>query len=197
MDIIVHKHFTIKPPADVHHQYSTPVWEVEIRSPLLDAPEFEAELYDNNNFVVSKGHRNNLRSIYTANGVVSEFLSGSQQELLLNLVSQSPSFQSRYYKPLDEYQSRTSWFATVLRDQAGFAMTPHLDNNHIMVQMIANLLQDNTTSTEFYQFNKTEPCYRAPLKKNHGVVFLNTPGSVHGIANVTKTRWILYGGLLI
>ena len=97
----------------------------------------------------------------------------------------------------DEYQQRTQWLATIYKDQAGFAMTPHLDNSHVMAQMVVNLLQDNDTATEFHYFNELSPCYRAPLKKNHGVIFLNTPGSVHSIANVNKTRWILYGGLLI
>ena len=197
MKIVVNNHFTLSSLHDVHCQYRTPVWEIEIQSPVLDTPEFEAELYNNDNFAISEGHRTNLRSIYNGSSVVSKFLAQSQQEFLLELVSQSTCFQPRYYKSLDQYQTKTSWFATVLRDQPGFAMTPHLDNNHVMVQMVVNLLQDNETATEFYQFNDSVPCYRAPLKKNHGVVFLNTPGSVHGIINPNKTRWILYGGLTI
>ena len=197
MEIIVHKHFTLDSDGDVHHQYRTPVWEIEIQSPILDTSEFETELHNNDNFAISEGHQTNLRSIYNGSGVVSKFLAQSQQEFLLELVSQSTCFQPRYYKSLDQYQTKTSWFATVLRDQPDFAMRPHLDNNHVMVQMVVNLLQDNETATEFYQFNNSVPCYRAPLKKNHGVIFLNTPGAVHSIANVDKTRWILYGGLTI
>ena len=197
MEIIVHKHFTLESKTDIYNQYNTPVWEIEIQSPMLDTPEFEAELRNDNNFVVSDGHHNNLRSRYNSTGVVSKFLAESQQDFLLDLVSQTPEFQPRYYKSIDEYQRRTSWFATVLKDQAGFAMRPHLDNNHIMLQMVVNLLQDNDTATELYYFNESAPCHRAPLKKNHGVIFLNTPGAVHSITNVNKTRWILYGGLLI
>jgi hypothetical protein len=197
MEIIVHKHFTLESKTDIHNQYNTPVWEIEIQSPMLDTPEFEAELRNDDNFVVSDGHHNNLRSRYNGTGVVSKFLAESQQDFLLDLVSQTPEFQPRYYKSIDEYQRRTSWFATVLKDQAGFAMRPHLDNNHIMLQMVVNLLQDNDTATELYYFNESAPCHRAPLKKNHGVIFLNTPGAVHSITNVNKTRWILYGGLLI
>jgi hypothetical protein len=197
MKIVVNNHFTLSSPDDVHCQYRTPVWEIEIQSPALDTQEFEQEIHDSNNFAISKPHRTNLRSVYNGSGVVSEFLAQSQQEFLLELVSQSRFFRPRYHMSLDQYQTRTRWFATVLRDQPGFAMAPHLDNNHVMVQMVVNLLQDNETATEFYHFNETAPCYRAPLKRNHGVIFLNTPGAVHSITNVTQTRWILYGGLLM
>ena len=40
MEIIVHKHFDLSSPDDVHDQYRTPVWEIEIQSPVLDTPEF-------------------------------------------------------------------------------------------------------------------------------------------------------------
>jgi hypothetical protein len=197
MEIIVHKHFDLSSPDDVHDQYRTPVWEIEIQSPVLDTPEFEAELHNNDNFGVSEGHCNNLRSIYNGSGVISKFLKESNQDFLLDLVSQSRCFKSRFYKSVDEYCNSTRWFATVLRDQPEFNMNPHLDNSHIMIQMIVNLKQDNETATEFYQFNKSTPVYQAPLKKNHGVVFLNTPGSVHSIVNPNKTRWIFYGGVAI
>ena len=197
MKIIVHKHFTLESKTDIYNQYSTPVWEIEIQSPVLDTLEFEAELRNDNNFVVSDWHHNNLRSTYNGTGVVSEFLAESKQDFLLNLVNQSPIFQTRYHQSINQYQCKTAWTSKILRDQAGFAMAPHLDNNHVMIQMVVNLLQDNDTATELYYFNEPAPCYRAPLKKNHGVIFLNTPGAIHSIANVNKTRWILYGGLVI
>jgi len=197
MKIVVHNHVTIESKADVHHQYSIPVWEIEIQDNVLGASEFEFALQDNDNFAISEGHNNPLRSKFIGTGVVADFLADSQKDFLLDLVSQSPVFQPRYYMPVDAYQARTHWLATIYRDQAGFDMAPHLDNSHVMVQMVVNLLQDNETSTEFYRFGESVPCYRAPLKRNHGVVFLNVPGAIHRIANVGQTRWILYGGLTI
>jgi hypothetical protein len=137
-----------------------------------------------------------LRCACKRTGVVADLLAESQQGFLLDLVSETPEFKSRYPRK-DQYQTKTRWFADIIRDQAGFAMAPHIDHSHIMVQIVVNLLQDNTTATEFYQFNDSVPCYRAPFKRNHGVVFLNTPGAVHRIANIDQTRWILYGGLTI
>ena len=207
MKIIVNNHFTLSSPDDVYEQFQTPVWEIEIQDPVLDTQEFEQEMHDNNNFAISVAHsvahpndntdRQYLRSIYNGSGVVSKLLAQSQQEFLLELVSQSPCFRTRYHNSLDHYRTRTYWLATVLRDQPEFKMAPHLDNSHVMAQMVVNLLQHNNTATEFYYFNETVPCYRAPLKKNHGVIFLNTPGSVHGITNINETRWTLSGGLRI
>ena len=197
MDIIVHNHFTLTNSVGSHpHLYSTPIWEIELQSLTLDSSEFESELYNDDNFVVSKGHRDNLRSMYNGSGLVSAFLNESKQDFLLDLVSQSPCFKTRFFKPIDEYRHDTSWFSSVLKDQPKFKMGPHLDNSHVMIQMVVNLMKDNETATEFYYTNEHEPCYQAPLKKNHGIVFLNTPGAVHSIVNPNNTRWIFYGGVL-
>jgi hypothetical protein len=197
MEIIVHNHFTLASTVDTFKQYSTPVWEIEIQSNLLNSAEFEAALRCDDNFTVSECHNSSLRSRFKGSGIVADFLAAPQKDFLLDLVTKSPVFRHRYTMPFDHYQSRTYWFADVLKDQAGFEMMPHIDNSHIVVQMVVNLLQDNNTSTEFYQFNESEPCYCAPLKRNHGVIFLNTPGAIHRIANVDQTRWILYCGLVM
>ena len=197
MKIVVNNQVVLIPPGDVHGLYQSPIWEVEIQSDVLDSPEFEAELRNDNNFIVSEYHHKNLRSMYNRTGAVTDWLTQSQKSLLLDIVSQSDCFKPMYYKSLDEYRDTTVWSASVLRDQPGFEMIPHLDNRHVMAQLVVNLLQDYETATEFYYFNSNTPCYRAPLKKNHGVVFLNTPGSVHGIANVTEPRWTWSAGILV
>ena len=197
MKIIVHNHFIITSEVDVFKQYNTPIWEIEIKDDVLDTPEFESTLRNNDNFEVSQTHNNSLRSLFKKTGTVADLLNDSQKDFLLDLVSQTQSFQSRYAMPFTHYQKKTYWFATVIKDHAGFDMPPHIDNSHIVVQMVVNLLQDNETSTEFYKHNESVPCYRAPLKRNHGVIFLNTPGAMHRIANVNQTRWILYGGLIM
>jgi len=197
MKIVVNNRVVLIPPGDVHGLYQSPIWEVEIQSDVLDSPEFEAELRNDSNFIVSAWHHNNLRSMYNSTGIVSSWLAQIQPNLLLDIVSSSVCFAPLYYKSLDDYGNNGVCTSSVLRDQPGFEMIPHLDNRHVMAQLVVNLLQDYETATEFYYFNSNTPCYRAPLKKNHGVVFLNTPGSVHGIANVTTPRWTWAAGLLI
>jgi hypothetical protein len=197
MKFTVNNHIFVTPPDDVYNQYPFSVWEIEVQSDLLDSPEFEAELRNNNNFIVSGVHDNNLRSVYNKAGIVEDWLSQSQKSALLDIASESDCFKPLYYKSLDEYCNNTVWAASILKDHPGFKMAPHLDNKHVMVQAVVNLVQDYATATEFYYFNSTTPCYRAPLKKNHGVLFLNTPGSVHGINNVTEPRWTLSVSVLI
>jgi hypothetical protein len=197
MNIVVKNHIAFTPPDDIHNQYPFVVWEVEVQSDILDSPEFESELRNNNNFTVSTSHDNNLRSVFTGTGSIADWLAQPQQRLVLDIASQSDCFKPMYYKSVDEYAETTVWSASVLQDQPGFKMVPHLDNKHVMVQMVVNLLQDYETATEFYYFNNATPCYRGPLKKNHGVIFLNTPGSVHGIANVNEPRWTLSAGVLV
>lgn len=197
MQIIVHNYRILTTPSDVHHCYNTPVWEVEIQSDLLDTPEFDLSLRLDENFDVSQSHRNIQRSTFCGTGVVAEFLAQSQRDFILDLVSSYFQFNKRYFQSIDHYKRTSGWQSIVLRDQPGFQMKPHIDNSHVMAQMVVNLLEDNDTSTEFYYFNDQQPCYRAPLKKNHGVIFLNTPGAVHSISNINKTRWILYSNVLI
>ena len=99
--------------------------------------------------------------------------------------------------PRDYYESRNNCLSTVLRDKAGFWMGPHIDNSHIMMHIIVNLMRDYETATEFYTVDSLQPVYRAPTKRNHGVIFVNTPGVIHAINGVTDTRWIWYGGIAI
>ena len=197
MDIIVHNHRTLTSPGDVHGMYSTPVWEIEVKSDVLADPEFVQSLHNASNFVESPGHASALRSQYNGNDLVKSFLQQSHRDWLLDLVQEHPLTRPRYTRSRSYYQERSTWFATILRDQPGYKMVPHLDNSHIMIQMIVNLLQDNTTSTDFYLFDQLEPVYQAPTKQNHGVVFVNTPGAVHNISSVEHQRWILYAGVMI
>ena len=79
------------------------------------------------------------------------------------------------------------------RGQGGLAMDIHLDNSHVMLQAVINL-SDNETGTEMYAVDSTEPTFTMTGKKNHGIMFFNGPGALHGIRNVNKDRHILYYG---
>ena len=92
MEIIVHKHFTLDSAGDVHHQYQTPVWEVEVKSDVLDVPEFDLELRNDQNFAISEVHRTNLRSIYNGTGVVSKLLAEESHQDFFARSSESDSW---------------------------------------------------------------------------------------------------------
>ena len=80
------------------------------------------------------------------------------------------------------------------KDTVGFSMQPHLDNSHVVVQTIINLV-DNPSATEIYEFNDTTPKYQMSTDVNKGVTFFNNPGAVHGIRNITRDRYTLYAAV--
>jgi hypothetical protein len=79
----------------------------------------------------------------------------------------------------------------------GFEMSPHIDNYHIMVQTIINLTENGDVGTEFYSPSKKLPYYAGSGALNTGTSFFNTHGSVHGIRNIDKPRFILYTAVYI
>ena len=104
---------------------------------------------------------------------------------------------SRWYRNVEYYinDPDIKTITTIFRDQAGFAMTIHLDNSHVMLQAVINL-SDNETGTELYAVDSTEPTYTMTGQRNRGVMFFNSPGLLHGIRNVNKDRHILYYGIM-
>jgi hypothetical protein len=71
----------------------------------------------------------------------------------------------------------------------------HLDNNHIMLQLIVNLT-DNDSGTEMYDIVSSDPYHRVTGEKNKGIMFLNGPGALHSIGNINKDRYILYSAVM-
>jgi hypothetical protein len=198
VEIIVHNSKSLSSPNDVYNLFTVPLWEVEIVSPVLIDPDFNKALEVDADYGINDGHRNHLRSKYTGESIVSSFSNVSQKDRLLEIALQHPLAKPRFFHPISYYQEHARWFSTILKDEPGFRMWPHIDNSHIMIQMIVNLLQDNDTSTVFFNiFDQQQPVYQAPRKQNHGIVFLNTPGSIHTITGVTKKRHIWYAGVLI
>ena len=104
-------------------------------------------------------------------------------------------FNSSWYRDYEYYLKTSRIDTVVFKDMPGFSMNPHLDNNHVMVQLVINLT-DNCASTKFYPFNRQEPFYISSTKRYQGVMFLNTPGAVHNISNVDKNRYILYSAIV-
>lgn len=197
MEIIVHQSKTLKSSEDMLGQFKTPLWEIEIVSNVLEDPNFIELIQSDSNYVRSVEHFDDLRSSYSGNGIVRDLLNVSLKDKLIDIAFTNPYTKSRFFNTKSYYQQNSKYVAKILKDSPGFKMNPHIDNNHVMIQMIVNLIQDNETSTEFYYFNQTEPAYHSPKTKNHGVVFVNTPGAIHSINGITKPRYILYVAVII
>ena len=197
MNIIVHNSKQFLPESDLFEQYGFPLWEIELESEAVDQPEFRELLLQEENWQVSTEHHTPLRSKFVGQGIVRDFVNQDLKTQLLDIVCQDSLFLARFPLSRNHYESRAVWHSGILRDKPEFAMAPHIDNSHVMIQIIVNLIKDCETATEFYKFDSSEPIYRAPVRCNHGVVFVNTPGALHSIKGITNTRYIWYAGVVI
>lgn len=107
------------------------------------------------------------------------------------------TFQSRW--PIDKEQFDSNIFAMthILKDPPNFSMGKHLDNQRVVGNAIVNLI-DNSSTTEFFDYrNPDKVIFSTTGTKNTGVLFLNTPASLHHIKNKNVDRYIANSSLMI
>lgn len=105
-------------------------------------------------------------------------------------------FSRMWYKGAAYYKQHTAMGSQILKDLPGQHMSAHLDNRHIMIQLILNL-SDNTSGTGFYTSTSTAPVAIGPTELLHGAFFVNSSNAIHDITNITKDRYILYSVITI
>lgn len=173
------------------------LWEVELTGVDLDIlyPELlRSDIWETAEFMGGLRFRNNNKS-EIINNFVNEFNSLKTETLEYIYHFDRKTFSERWWKSLEHYENNTGMHTTIFKDTPGFSMGPHLDNSHIIAQLVLNIT-NNTTGTEFYETSKTKPYYKAPLDQYKGVLFFNNATAGHGIQNVTEDRFILYSGIL-
>ena len=104
-------------------------------------------------------------------------------------------FNKSWYRDVDYYIKNSYTASVIHHDEPGFEMGIHLDNNHIMLQLIINLA-DNDSGTEMYDIVNPEPYHKVTGEKNKGIIFLNGPGALHSIGNINKDRYTLYSAVM-
>lgn len=200
MELIIHKHLNLDPIDHFHgRQYIVPIWEIELKGFLLEDINFFNSLNDLKRYKDTYYSDILKRSVYEPfpNDPALELINLDKKNEILDIVGSSIGFQRQYFRPLSSYKEHCYQSNRIILDHPNFEMGVHLDNHSIIVQLIVNLLSDNETSTEFYLINQRDSVYQAPKLKNHGVLFVNTPGALHGIRNITKPRWIWYSSINI
>ena len=155
MDLVVNKSFTLKSPDDVYNQYSAPIWEIEINDSTLDSPDFLQALTIQSNYETSGYHHDSLRKKFT--GAMPASLENAVTNQLLDIVLENQFVSSRFPMGTQWYRNRCVWSPSIFMDLPGFRMSPHIDNSHVMVHMIVNLVQDNSNATDFYYFDQDDP----------------------------------------
>jgi hypothetical protein len=184
--------------------YDTVFWEVE----LVDAPDCSNELLcldiwvDNITSTISqqrKQCRVDCKSDLLKN--ILEVPATQRAEFLRAAAQADADTGKSYFRklwPWDlDYYINTTQSATVINyDAPGFAMGAHCDNNHIVLQMIVNLT-DNDSGTELFDITSDQPYYTMTGQRNKGIMFLNGAGALHNIRNINKHRYTLYSAIMI
>ena len=181
---------------DVNNLYPQVLWEVEIEDDRDLTNELtRPDIWDTAAVLQGTNRATYNRTSDQLNEFCNQFAFCKEQVLTTAYHANKQIFNSSWYKDYEFYLKTSQFGIAVFKDMPGFSMNPHLDNNHIMVQLVINLI-DNCASTKFYPFNRQEPFYISSTKQYQGVMFLNTPGAVHNIADVAKNRYILYSSIV-
>ena len=178
-------------------------WEVELVDSATDSEDFQQRLNRDDIWQVGIAGQGIKRLTYLpeSDPVLDHLVQVpvQQQEQFIRLAKgvYNEQVSTRWYRDVEYYvnSSNIRTTSTIYRDQVGFAMGVHLDNSHVMLQAVINL-SDNETGTEMYAVDSIEPTYTMTGRRNHGIMFFNGPGALHGIRNVNKDRHILYYGIM-
>lgn len=146
-----------------------------------------------------------LSAVYSLPESIVSFktIFGSLKNDLLEQMYETGSayIKNNWYLGLDYYKENTIMGVQLYKDLPGFSMEPHIDNGHIMFQLLINLTE-NDAGTAFHNtryFKATtstsEPIYRSTGKQGKGIVFVNNPNSAHSINHITKDRYVLYASI--
>jgi hypothetical protein len=107
--------------------------------------------------------------------------------------------EQNWYRGLEYYKNNTKMNLNIYKDLPGFSMEPHIDNGHIMFQLLINLTENDTgtafhnLSTFFLPAKSTDtPVYKATGNQGKGIIFINNPNSAHSITDITKDRYVIY-----
>ena len=183
--------------------YNTVFWEVE----LVDMPDCWDELQRSDVWHLTPALQGAKRHSCLTNHHESDLLNQIinlpqiHQEEFIRAAVQADSeldnnyFNQSWYRDIDYYIKHAHTFGLIYHDEPGFQMGIHLDNNHVMLQLIVNLT-DNDSGTEMYDIVSSEPYYQVTGEKNKGIMFLNGPGALHRIRNINKDRYVLYSAVM-
>ena len=200
---IIRTHYVPHGHSAFNGTYDHLFWEVELVDSATDSEDFQQRLNRDDIWQVGIAGQGIKRLTYRpgSDSVLDHLVSvpGQQQEQFIRLAKgvYNEQVSTRWYRDVEYYvnASNIRTTSTIYRDQVDFAMGVHLDNSHVMLQAVINL-SDNETGTEMYALDSTEPTYTMTGRRNHGIMFFNGPGALHGIRNVNKDRHILYYGIM-
>lgn len=150
---------------------------------ILDIPQrqnLNTRSYNLNEFLI-KFNQNVLDQVYKT--VFSS-------EIKTKFLQRWPITQDQFY---DYFYASTAIF----RDPENFSMSPHLDNQSVVGNVILNI-DDNLSTTSIHNYlSPSKIVFTSGGTKNKGFFFLNTPGALHSITNGDKIRHIIYTSIML
>lgn len=180
-------------PKDCYHHYQNPIWtfdytiddEIETK---LEQADFGVE-----KIFVSRRDQYNVGNSAELDTLLKDFSYNFRSVLADLLTLKKEILSDRWLRKSGEDLMKVAGIHTkIFRDPPKFSMTPHLDNTFMIANAILNLV-DNEDSTTFHDYrNPKKVVFVGPKKKNKGIIFLNTPGSLHSISNTSnRPRYII------
>mgnify|MGYP003336720158 FL=1 len=193
MSLTVHPVEYVYSEYDIHNCYNYMYWPVTLEIPNFVELEIKKPDIWNTTGQLTNGRLSIALNRSPELNVFCSDLTRTNHSRILDIAYDADTelFRSRWRKDLQYYKYHSRMMNTIYHDSPGYYMPPHLDNSHIILQLIINLV-DNETGTELYQFNSNEIAYTCSGKAGQGIMFFNSPGAVHGIRNITQDRYILY-----
>lgn len=196
MQLILNKTHRGASALDVHRLYQWLFWDVTLSHDYDLLPELQRQdIWHMTNRFGPRANR--MEAVLERSPVLREFCKEFEKlrDDFFAMVKDDNFFKWRWTRDPSVYSTETNMIARIFKDLPGHAMQPHLDNNHIIMQTVINLV-DNPSSTDIYSFVDSVPIYQSSKQQDRGVTFLNTPGAVHGIRNAESDRYILYSALI-
>jgi len=196
------RHFHRLPKSHLGNIYDTVFWEVE----LVDVPDCSSELQRSDVWrenIISTRNPGRYQCYDCESPLLAEILkipARHHAEFIHAAAQVDQDLGRQYFKQswflgTEYYVESAHTFAVLNHDQPGFNMQIHVDNSHIMLQTVINLV-DNDSGTELYDINNAEPYYTMTGEKNKGIMFFNSAGALHTIRNINKDRYTLYSAVM-
>lgn len=183
--------------------YDNVFWEVE----LVDAPDCYGDLQqsdiwrDHTISTINGGRKQCNANASTALTKVMQLPDHHRADFIRAAAQVDADTGDAFFKKLwprgiDYYINSTYTETVINHDKPGFSMVLHGDNNHIVLQSIINLT-DNDSVTDLVDVTSPDPYYTMTGEKNKGIMFLNGSGTLHQVRNINKDRYTLYSAIMI
>lgn len=162
------------------------IWNFNILDTEIPNDIKESDNFGPANFIRKNWNKHNHRSFLKDESEWVKEYTKSIHSLFLNLIDGlsgdlQKSFTNNWPWILPENTGRIASSTDIVCDQNGHKMSKHLDNRRTVFAAILNLTE-NKEGTKFWDYkDPSKLIYSCPGTKGHGVIFMNTAGSLHDI----------------